>query len=1271
MDGGPLPGHVARRGMKVALRVHDLGGQDSFQPMEEGVRPAAAELADPPEDVGVHLLEQVVGLDFRLKRAREPPLRHGLQSAVVKQEELLDGEGISGSGAGQPDIHGRLLAGHSGRILSGNGSSCPARLSHRAAWFDADRPSEPTSSGAAAECGLLVRRHDRARSFETFIVQEPYGESDEERDRRLGEAIDAYLYDLERGACIDIEEWCRRYPDLAGELRELIRAVPFVRRAFELGATPAPAGRGVERAGDEASPPWSSVPVIDGGGPRGYLSLQEIGRGGMGVVFRATQQHTHRIVALKFLASGAAASSAARRRFEREIELAAGLDHPGIVRVLEAGEWANQLYFAMDFVDGEPLQDYLARESLGLRAKLDLFLEIVDAVQFAHQRGVIHRDLKPSNILVTRESHAQVLDFGLAQFARDYENKDALRVTQEGQLLGTLAYLSPEQAAGSHRDLDTRSDLYALGVILFEMLTGQLPYDTTGPLVAVLHHIGHTDPCRPSQFCREIGADLDAVVLKALEKPKDARYQTAAQLGEDVRCYLRNEPVEANRTTRFYLLRKAYARHRRQVQAVAAGFVLIVVAALVILAFYLQVRSERAQLRQQLHVSTLRRGLAHLASGHDMLAENVLRSAYRQTPDPQAYWSLLSFFVQNPLAGRISKAGWVTSLDYSSDGKSLAFGNLKGTLEVWATRDSESALWSAEAHSGQVQWLGFSTDGAIVASSGSDQRVKLWQTATGDLLHEFPDLLSGNVLVRFPPERNSILLLGQDGVLKRWDYQTDRSPRNVWTEPPMRAIVIADLSESTPMRLAMATSEGAIAVVEVESGTVNRFLRPQDSGPVSALRFNRDGRQLAVGSGGDIWLIDTTSGKRRWVGSAGLQEPRPTSLWDAAPAPHVCWTPSIEFSDDGELLAAAGWDAVVRLWTVTGEQSGELRAQSTAVYALTFQPGTRRLAAAAVGGIRVWDVSQHPIVMHRPLSPACGRTSVSVSSAAGLLAWTDATSPGTATTSLMHTISPYRTESLATQEARWSVLAFDASGRKLAAADDDGGVTVWDVAERQEALRWGQGRAGVRSLTFFPDGSRIATGDVSGRIEIRSAIDGSLEQGWPAHGGPVLAIAAAPDGKQLLSGGTDWRAVLWQVGNPNPQNEWRHLEWVNAVAFSPDGKLMATGSADLCLRIGPPAAAKPSIVIQVAHAHWVNAVAFLDQGQVLVSGGNDATARLWDVKSGDELSTIPSHWGAVYSLSASADDRFLAIGAERAVQLVDLGACADMIRRAEPRPAGR
>lgn len=338
----------------------------------------------------------------------------------------------------------------------------------------------------------------------------------------------------------------------------------------------------------------------------GYTLGEPIGSGGQGFVYHAVQETTRRPVAVKVLSPEHHASEGARKRFEREIEIVATLRHPNLVSVLHAGAAVDgRVFLAMEYVDGVPLRNYVRERDLPLEDILELFVRVCDGVQYAHHHGVIHRDLKPANILVEADGTPRVLDFGLARRIEDAADE---RLTLTQQVMGTLPYMSPEQAQGLTAQIDTRTDVYSLGVVLYELLTGQFPYSVRGRLMEVIRNIVEAEPatlrttwspesgvrrCR-SQAVRlracPIDHDVQTMILRALSKDPARRYQSAGEFGADVRRYLRNEPIEARRDSTWYMLRKLAGKHVAAVIIAASLLVTVISAASIAIYYQLQAR---------------------------------------------------------------------------------------------------------------------------------------------------------------------------------------------------------------------------------------------------------------------------------------------------------------------------------------------------------------------------------------------------------------------------------------------------------------------------------------------------------------------------------------------------------------------------------------------------------------------------------------------------------------------------------------------------------
>ena len=371
-----------------------------------------------------------------------------------------------------------------------------------------------------------------------------------------------------------------------------------------------------------------------------YELEAEVSRGGQGIVFRARQPGTNRTVAIKRLLAGSFSTTAMRRRFQREIEAAAALSHPNIVTVYGMDVVDGQPIFAREWVDGVPATVWAAGVRAGAEQAskalyagpcrdpeetLELFLRICDAVQHAHARGILHRDLKPSNILVDDSGQPHVLDFGLAKRFGDTSGGEAAEVTRTGEFVGTPTHAAPEQLRGER--LDERADVYALGVLLFEMLTGECPFDTQASLTDLVRAIECDEPPRPSERDARLGRELDTIVRKAMAKDREERYATARELGADVRRHLAGEPVLALPASTWYLVRKLAARNPVGVAAVA-GFLLLCAAFAVYEGRQARLQREQsALLRVQSVLLREERDAAIRMTGEANRAADVLRDA--------------------------------------------------------------------------------------------------------------------------------------------------------------------------------------------------------------------------------------------------------------------------------------------------------------------------------------------------------------------------------------------------------------------------------------------------------------------------------------------------------------------------------------------------------------------------------------------------------------------------------------------------------------------
>ncbi|MBP8258649.1 MAG: protein kinase [Verrucomicrobia bacterium] len=1015
-----------------------------------------------------------------------------------------------------------------------------------------------------------------------------------------------------------------------------------------------------------------------------YKLLQQIGEGGFGLVFMAEQREpVQRMVALKIIKAGMDTREVIAR-FEAERQALAMMDHPNIARVLDAGATeSGRPYFVMELVRGIPITDYSDRHHLPTEERLHLFIQVCQAVEHAHQKGVIHRDLKPANILITTidgRPVPKVIDFGIVKAIGQRLTTKTL-FTRFEEFIGTPAYMSPEQAEFSGVDVDTRSDIYALGVLLYELLTGRTPFDQETLRRAGLDEmrriIRETEPARPSAFLRGLGdtlreiadrrhadpntlarqleGDLDWIVMKCLEKDRARRYATASTLALDVQRHLNHEPVAAGPPTKRYRARKFVRRHRMGV-ALAASVSLALMLGFVLAALgFVRASRERDRAlaaekeadegrREAIHQrqraeAGLRRlelqGAQHLfARGQSARALSVLASLLRQNPnDPvAAEWLMNELMHRNyalPAIPPLLQLDLVTSARFSPDGRRILTAARDNTACVWDAATSQpvtaplrhdpTRIKPGEFMAGVHPLVAaFSPDGRRVATGSIDGAARIWDAAAGVPLTA--PMLHSNWIswVVFSPDGSRVATACKDGVARLWDSLTGK-PLGV----ELQHDAWINSVEFSPDGLLVVTASDARAACIWETATGKPAGPPlRHQREVNHAVFSPDGRKVATAS------VD---------GRAQVWDAR-TGQALGQPLAHASSVLRVAFSPDGSILATASWDKTARLWNVqTAEPVGQPFQHDDVVRDVRFSPDGHRVATASRDKTaRVWDVHtrepitepirHHDAVWTAEFSPD-GKRLLTASADRTAQVWD--VRPSRA---LVHVL-PHTMRIISVD---WS-----ADGRRVLAVSP-GEAHVWDAETGQPT----EGPAmaslrGIRCARFSPDGNSLVLAMGDGTAQV---LDGRGQQSLSphlAHQGAVLDAAFSPDGRLIVTASDDRSARVWDCASGQPRGEsLRHNDSVRTARFSPDGQTVVTASADHTARLWNAATSEPRSPA-LKHDDVVVSAQFSPTGEQIVTASWDHSARVWDAGSGTIHGSPLRHTAPVLSAQFSPDGKWV------------------------------
>jgi eukaryotic-like serine/threonine-protein kinase len=1020
--------------------------------------------------------------------------------------------------------------------------------------------------------------------------------------------------------------------------------------------------------------------------------LEQIGLGGMGVVYRARQRSLDRVVALKVMAFGPGTSAELVKRFRAEAVLAASLHHPNIVPIHEVGVHEDRHFYVMDYVEGQSLARLVGSQPLPAARAAAYLKAVAEAVHYAHERGILHRDLKPSNVLIDGEGKSHVVDFGLAKRltpASDFGSRTS-ELTLTGQVLGSPNYLPPEQAAGQRGRVSRRTDVYALGATLYHLLAGRPPFQAES-LAQTLDLVLHAEPIAPCLLNPGLPCDLETICLKCLDKEPSRRYATAQELADELARFLAGEPIHA-RPLGPAAKAWRWCRRKPQVATAIAAAVLIGFGGLIGIAWEWR-SAERHRARAETEARTARwnayaadmKEVQHALEESDLGRARELLDRYRpadrsEIPNPKSeadvrgwewryFWSRCQSDESSTLC-RYSNS--VSALAFSADGQWLAVRQAEGMVALWKAAARRPVL-ELPADGQGYKALAFSPRGNLLARGGRDAHgaplVSVWDASVQKEIRSLA-LSAGLRSVAFSPDGELIATLSDDGSVRVYEIASQR----VVTEFPT-ANLDRQRSPFTPSSAPGNSPGEAVGAGRDAGGQSGPRAMAASNLFVShygCVLFSPDGRWLAVGEGAPkIRLFDRLTGKERepievpppcdgitalafspdirLLAAGGGVFDRDIHVWDLATwteprllAGHSNWITALGFSPDGQTLASASADQTVRLWDVAGQiEPRRLQGSADEVWALVWSPDTKSLVTSGRdGAVRYWDPANKMTTASSSRLPALlypygmdfltdGKSFLTVVRPEGnVLRW-DA-----ATMQLVETLSFLGTNHCSlglSKDAHW-----------LALGDAAGQIQVWDLPARRRVSNLVYDGV-VMLLRFSPRSHMLIGGGMSSEGRLTMKLWNVA--GWTEIklGQAVLkGISAAdfsPDERILAIGYQSGKAAWWNLISRKEEPFFGKgvNRAVNQVAFSPDGRLCATAGFYSELTLWDMASGQPRSIGR-PYGNLLYRIAFSADGRRVIAsvGLAHGVLRLWDVETGRDVAALPSGPGT-YNIFFSPD----------------------------------
>jgi len=1026
----------------------------------------------------------------------------------------------------------------------------------------------------------------------------------------------------DRAAFIDAE--CAEDEDLRAMVLELV-ALDERPHAMVQGEDPGASHR-AEVAVSLASPEAAGAPERIGP----FRIIRLLGQGGMGTVWLAEQEHPRRQVALKVL-RGDGLSRGAQQRFEREAMALGRLRHPGIAAIYEAGQDAGVAYFAMEYVPGESLTHFIRQGSIDLRRRVELLAQVCDAVQHAHDQGVIHRDLKPSNILVDEGGRPRVLDFGVARIVAGDVAVATLQ-TDVGQLVGTIPYMSPEQVRGEVLQIDARTDVWALGVIGYEILADRLPHDLRDRSIPdAVRIIAEMDPPSLGTISRAHRGDLATIFSKALDRDRGRRYASAAALARDLRRFLADEPIEARPPSATYQLRKFARRHRAWATALLVAAICLIGAT--VFSGIAAMRATRArndavdarttaEANERLAKRLAYRAGIAAADARLQLREIQTASAALEAIDPsrRGEWEYRYLKVRLDDARIVieSPTGPISSVGFVNGGREI-FG-VGFSTHGWSYElDSGRISFDESIREGRIRRLLPLGGGAHRLYAGADGRV--WITeGTGAELGDPALVLSSGVIKATADQSGEFIALQTVSRECRVYRRNGRTLVPVCVRDARHGAISLDARRLVTLR-------GSRLVVDrIEDGVIELDVDGKDIGYRDAL-FTPDGKHvIAIGEDGSISNLSLEAGvasETRNVGTALNQ---------------------LVIAENGSYAAILTRDAAVLVWDLTtNRERAVLLGHRSPLLSAAISPDSSMIATSSVDGtIRLWDPGLPKRIVHQEISGSIRELAAARSApmvALGLesgglevIALPDLQSRWTAPAHLENVLD----------------IVWLHDDNSFISVSTDGKVREWRASDGVPVAQCSLEPRHLSAVEVRADGALVACGSSDGQVTVLSRIGGVLSEldRWSAHHGWVRSLAFSPDGSVLLSTGDDGRGVLWQV---SPRHELAALDGHSGIVhqgvFSPHAGEITTAGADGKLRVWD-VATRSLIRSAVGSPSAISAIAYAASGTRIAGSCADGRIRIWDTATLDELLVLKAHESPSFGVAFAAEDELLMSGGQ-------------------------